>query len=300
MSYVTRPGISLILILIWLGAGFAQSGSAGGPADELFRAQKWTEAAAAYEALLKTDPNNARAWYQLGMSRLALRQNQTAIEALQKNVALTNNPNAMYNVACAHARLGEKEKALAWLIKADANQLPPFVNISTDADLAVLSDDARFKELADAREKKRRPCLYSAAARQFDFWVGEWDVLNLQNQKAGSSVIQQVAEGCGILENWTDRFGSTGKSLNFYDSVSHKWNQYWIGPMGGATRYAGGYSDGAMRFEAEPANANGANTLRRLTFFNIDANTVRQFSEQSTDGGKTWTVIYDFKYVRRK
>jgi len=109
-----------------------------------------------------------------------------------------------------------------------------------------------------------------------------------------------VAEGCGILENWTDRFGSTGKSLNFYDSVSHQWNQYWIGAMGGATRFSGSYSDGAMRFAAEALDVNGVTTNRRLTFFNLDANTVRQFAEQSTDNGKSWTVSYDFKYVRRK
>jgi hypothetical protein len=27
---------------------------------------------------------------------------------------------------------------------------------------------------------------------------------------------------------------------------------------------------------------------------------VRQFSEQSRDGGTTWTVVYDFNYLRRK
>ncbi|MEX1140403.1 MAG: hypothetical protein WEF53_13745 [Bacteroidota bacterium] len=40
--------------------------------------------------------------------------------------------------------------------------------------------------------------------------------------------------------------------------------------------------------------------MLRLTFFYTDANTVRQFAEQSVDEGNTWTVSYDFKYVRRK
>ena len=31
-----------------------------------------------------------------------------------------------------------------------------------------------------------------------------------------------------------------------------------------------------------------------------DANTVRQFAERSGDDGKAGTVIYDFKYVRKK
>jgi hypothetical protein len=70
--------------------------------------------------------------------------------------------------------------------------------------------------------------------------------------------------------------------------------------MGGATRYSGSYGDGAMRFEAEPLVASGVTTARRLTFYNVDANTVRQFAEQSTDNGKSWTVSYDFKYVRKR
>ena len=55
-----------------------------------------------------------------------------------------------------------------------------------------------------------------------------------------------------------------------------------------------------MRYEGEPVASQGAQTLSRLTFFNLDANTVRQFAEQSWDDGKTWTVLYDFKYVRKK
>ena len=68
---------------------------------------------------------------------------------------------------------------------------------------------------------------------------------------------------------------------------------------GGALRYAGNFNDGAMRFEGETI-ANGKKTLQKLTFFKIDENTVRQFSEASTDDGKTWTVTTDLKYVKRK
>jgi hypothetical protein len=54
-----------------------------------------------------------------------------------------------------------------------------------------------------------------------------------------------------------------------------------------------------MRFHGESVRSDGTGILLRLTFFNIDADTVRQFAEQSTDGGTTWTVSYDFKYVRK-
>ncbi|HEV7473184.1 MAG TPA: tetratricopeptide repeat protein [Pyrinomonadaceae bacterium] len=298
------PGSFFLLILFCLIASTVAAQTQPSPrmtaANELMQARKWAEAAKAYEEIVKDEPGNARAWYQLGMSRLSLEQFEPAIAALQKNIAIANNPNAIYNVACAYARLGQKEKALEWLSKAVNSQPPPLVNIAEDTDFAALREDARFKEIVTALDKKRRPCMYSPEAKQFDFWLGEWEVFNLQGQKTGTSVIQPIAAGCGILENWRDVFGGDGKSVNFYDSNASKWYQYWIGSNGGPQRYSGSYNDGAMRYEGEPATIKGVKTLSRLTFFNLDANTVRQFAEQSVDDGKTWTVGYDFKYVRKK
>lgn len=266
-------------------------------ANELFNSQKWEEAASAYESIVAGEPGNARAWYQLGVSRFSLKQFDASIKAFEKNIALTNNPAAMYNVACAFARLNQKDKALEWLAKAINNNLSPFSNIAADPDLAILRDDPRFKEMNIALDKKRRPCMYSDNARQFDFWTGEWDVFNTQGQKAGTSVVQQISQGCAILENWSSTLGGSGKSINFYDPQTGKWYQYWMGANGIPSRYEGVYKDGAMRYEGEAQAATGK-VHTRLTFFNLDANTVRQLAEQSGDDGKTWTVTYDFKYVR--
>jgi tetratricopeptide (TPR) repeat protein len=269
-------------------------------ANELLKAKNWSDAAKAYEAIVKDEPKNGRAWYQLGMARFSLEKFELAVEAFQKNIAISNNPTVMYQLACAYARLGQRELALEWLKKAIDNKLPPIVNLDEDKDLASLRDDARFKPLVTAMDKLRRPCMYLPEARQFDFWVGEWDVFNPQGQKVGTSAVQQISAGCGVLENWRDAFGNEGKSINFYDSNTQKWYQYWIGASGGPLRLSGTYQDGALKYEGEPSTVNGATSLSRMTFFNLDTNTVRQFAEQTADGGKTWTVTVDFKYVRTK
>lgn len=268
-------------------------------ANQLFSNQKWEEAAKAYEVIVAAEPGNARAWYQLGMSRFSLAQFDSSIRAFEKNITITKNPTAMYNVACAYARLGQKDKAIEWLEKAVSNNLSPFTNIAADQDLAGLSAEPRFQELATTLDKKRRPCIYSDSARQFDFWIGEWNVFNPQGQKAGTSIIQQISDGCGILENWTGTLGGSGKSINFYDPSSSKWYQYWMGANGVPSRFEGTYKDGAMRYEGEAQSATGK-VRTRLTFFNLDTNTVRQLAEQSADDGKTWTTTYDFKYSRKK
>jgi hypothetical protein len=141
--------------------------------------------------------------------------------------------------------------------------------------------------------------LYQQEHKQFDFWIGEWNVQNSQGQPVGTSSIQRIENGCIIQENWIGGQGGTGKSLNFYDSSLHKWRQTWADSSGGVSEFAGEYKNSAIRFEGESHAPNGTRTFRRLTFFNLGPDRVRQFSEASNDEGKTWTVDYDFTYVRR-
>jgi tetratricopeptide (TPR) repeat protein len=269
-------------------------------ANELLNSQKFAEAADTYEAIVKSDPADGAAWYQLGSARYSLKQYDKAAAAFEKNVTISDSGFAMFNLACVYSLMGQKDKAVEWLTKTVDNPktILPGVNFA-DPDLTSIKDDARVKSLWEKVDHKIHPCKYSAENVQFNFWVGEWDVFNPQGRKVGTSLIQNIASGCGVLENWTDGFGGTGKSINFYDANDKKWHQYWIGQNGSPSRYSGNYSDGALRYIGEPYELNGKHITPRLTFFNVDANTVRQFAEKSDDDGKTWTTVYDFKYVRR-
>ena len=271
-------------------------------AAELMKQQKFADAALAYEKIVAADRKNARAWYQLGAARYSLKDYAGSIKAYETNFPLSDNAFSLYNIACDYALLGDREKAMDYLQKAidHPKMIPAAINFD-DPDLANLKAEAKFIAARDKVDRKVRPCMYSTEARQFDFFVGEWDAFNPQGQKAGSSVIQTFANGCGVLENWSNAFGSgNGKSINYYDASDAKWHQHWIGPNGSPANYAGTFSDGALRFIGEPSTTRGVTTLSRLTFFNLGPNTVRQLAEASTDGGKTWTTTYDFKYVRRK
>lgn len=299
-----KKQLIFIAIIIW-GASFAQNLLAQqtpspkmATANEFYKQQKWQESVAAYGEVIKDEPNNGRAWYFLGTSLHSLGKYEQAIAAFEKNVAIAKNPNAMYNIACGYARLNQADKSFDWLEKSLKNGAAYTVNLETDADLENIRKDARFKKMTELADRQKRPCIYSAEARQFDFWVGDWDVFNTQGQKAGTNTVQLFSDGCGLLENWTGSLGGDGKSINFYDTSTNKWYQSWIGTGGGALRYAGLFTNGAMRFEGETI-ANGKKTLQKLTFTKIDENTVRQLFEASTDDGKTWTITYDLKYVRK-
>jgi tetratricopeptide (TPR) repeat protein len=293
--------LSMTLVLLINASAQTQPSPAMNAANALAQAGKWQEAAAAYESVLKDEPKNANAWYQLGSARYQLKQYRESAAAFEKNVEIANSGFAMYNLACVYALVGDKAKAIEWLGKSADNptMIKPAINFA-DPDLVAIKDEPAFKAIAEKVDRFVHPCLYSDEAKQFDFFVGEWNSFNAQGRQVGSTVIQRIAGGCGVLENWRDAFGNEGKSINFYDTSDKRWHQYWIGTNGVPLRYAGIYRDNAIRYEGEPTVTNGVKTLSRLTFFKLDENTVRQLAENSSDEGKTWTTRYDFKYVRKK
>jgi tetratricopeptide (TPR) repeat protein len=270
-------------------------------ANELYTQKKFSDSATAYADVIKDEPQNGRAWYLMAMSFHSLGKYEQAIAAFEKNIGINaQNANAMYNIACGYSRLKQADKAFTWLEKAVKTGPAIVSNAAADPDLEFIRTDPRFEKLLETVDRAMKPCKYSAAAREFDFWIGTWDVMTLQGQKAGVNVIQPFAEGCGLMENWTATQGGNGKSINYYDASTQKWYQHWIGSGGGAMRYSGGFKNGALVYEAETTNANGNKVLHRLTFSRNEDNSVRQFAEASNDDGKTWTVSYDFKYVRAK
>lgn len=268
-------------------------------AEALFQAQKFTEAARAFAAVTKAEPANGRAWLRLGGSLHALGQYEQAVSALQRAVEILRGPIAMYNLASAYARLNNKEEAFEWLNKALNAGFPQVGLLSTDEDLASLRDDVRFREVLILGERMAKPCLYTTEHRQFDFWIGEWDV-EANGQQAGTNSVQRILDGCVLFENWTSARGGTGKSFNFYNSATRKWQQTWVDSTGSVLELAGEYKEKTIQFSGETRQADGSKLLHRLTFFNLSPERVRQFWEQSTDNGKTWTVAFDGMYVRKK
>jgi hypothetical protein len=141
------------------------------------------------------------------------------------------------------------------------------------------------------------PCVSSPERHQFDFWIGEWTVHPAQKLDftAGTSRVESIAGGCGLLENWTAFNGGSGKSINAYNPATKQWEQYWVGQGGQITHYAESKWDGKTLVYL----ARGGVPWQRLSFTPMEDGTVRQFGEISTDSGKTWKVGYDFRYRRK-
>jgi hypothetical protein len=120
-------------------------------------------------------------------------------------------------------------------------------------------------------------------------------------QLAGQSVVERIAGGCALLENWNPGRGRPGgKSINAWNAQLKQWQQYWIGGGGGVIEYRKGtWSDTSVVYLSEGTGKNGEAVVQRLTFAAQKDGRVRQFAEQSVSGG-AWTVQYDFYYVKRR
>lgn len=146
-----------------------------------------------------------------------------------------------------------------------------------------------------------KPCT-SPEHRQFDFWLGQWEVTNPQGQVAGTNRIELIQDGCVLLETWTGAKGGTGTSFNMYAAADKQWHQTWVDNRGGRLELKGGLRGTRMVLEAKaPSAADPAKTvLQEISWEPSPDGSVRQVWRTSTDGGKQWSTQFDGTYRKAK
>jgi len=136
-------------------------------------------------------------------------------------------------------------------------------------------------------------------AHHFDFWLGDWEVVNANGTVAGRNRIEAILDGCVLQETWTGTSGSAGTSLNFFDTERGKWRQFWVWREGTTLELEGGLVNGAMLLEGDSLE-DGKPLRNRITWTDKPGATVRQLWEVSEDNGKTWKAIFDGTYSPAK
>ncbi len=149
-------------------------------------------------------------------------------------------------------------------------------------------------------QQQRPPNCRSAEHRDFDFWIGTWDVFNPQGQLVGMNRIERDLNGCVLHESWQSLSGThRGNSYNIYDRTTDKWHQTWVDNSGLLLQIDGGLQGNNMVLSGLTRNAQGQEALNRITWTPFTADSVQQLWETSSDGGTTWTTAFDGRYVRR-
>jgi hypothetical protein len=153
----------------------------------------------------------------------------------------------------------------------------------------------------------------TASARDFDFWMGSWNVHNrwLKERLAGSDdweefpatvVARPLLDGLGNEDEFrTDHAGGfIGMSFRFFDPVKERWSIYWAD-----TRRCGvldppvfgGFDGDVGVFEGE-ATFEGRPIVMRFTWSGVTTPTPRWEQAFSTDGGGSWETNWIMEFAR--
>jgi hypothetical protein len=143
------------------------------------------------------------------------------------------------------------------------------------------------------------PACTAPEHRQFDFWVGYWDVYPTGKDKlVAHSLIEKLYDGCAVRENWMPLKGTAGGSLNAYRPEGEIWRQTWTDSSNGWGVFEGTFENGAMILSGtwEGINGPGTKAFTRTTWTRNADGSVRQFGEARSDDGKSWSPAFDFTY----
>ena|SRR5437667_9004430 len=138
--------------------------------------------------------------------------------------------------------------------------------------------------------------------RQFDFWLGEWDLVGVDGKKSAEDKVVSILGGCAIQENWTGVKSGQGLSLSAYDPATKHWHQTLMDDSGAVLKLEGESADGKMILVGQRPSQKekGVTITHRIAWNLMPDHRVHQYWEASTTGGRTWKPVFEGYYVPRK
>jgi len=132
---------------------------------------------------------------------------------------------------------------------------------------------------------------------QFDFWLGEWNVIWGEDGK-GTNHIERILGGKIIQENFIAP-DLHGMSVSSYDPERGLWCQTWVDNNGTYLDFTGKFEDNRMILSRD-ALVKGQACKQRMVWYDIQENRLEWNWERSDDNGKSWRVLWQIHYTRKK
>ncbi len=141
-------------------------------------------------------------------------------------------------------------------------------------------------------------CAHSAPHRQFDFWLGQWEVRDGEGSLQGTNLVELIQKGCALREQWRSVQGGTGESLNYYSAGTGRWHQLWVDAGSNIIAISGGLREGSMELVGTIEYLQGNQVFPfRGTWTALEDGRVRQFFEQQDEQGQ-WQTWFEGFYSR--
>ena len=138
----------------------------------------------------------------------------------------------------------------------------------------------------------------TAAHRQFDFWLGDWQVYKADGSIAGENRISRELNGCVLRERYQTSKGYQGESFNIYDASNQRWHQTWVDNGGLLLQLDGDRQGDSMVLEGDSRDGTGTLRRQRIRWTpNADGSVRQLWQAQAADG--SWQTVFDGYYRRR-
>jgi len=166
--------------------------------------------------------------------------------------------------------------------------------------------------VCSAQTSASPPPCQTPEARQFDFWVGTWELIGRTRAQPGSTrwqetrstnTITSTMDGCVTREAFENVAPQrwTGMSVSVWSPRSHAWQQTWVDSQGSYIALTGGWHDGRMVLATAPRLLPTGDTIvNRMVFHDIARDSLVWDWEASRDAGRTWELMWSITYRRRK
>jgi tetratricopeptide (TPR) repeat protein len=215
--------LTLNFIVLLCGAIFSLQVLAQTAGEQESAGKDWPTAEKSYREALQANPKSGQDWFGLGEALYGQQKFSEAAQAFQKaSDRGFQSMRSKYRQAKSLARAGETDRAFQELAELNRQGFPNLNALTSDADFLPLQSDRRWADVVAATTANATPCEHATENRQFDFWIGEWNVETTAGQPAGTSKVERILNGCALLENWSG--GGDGKSLNIYNANRNVWS----------------------------------------------------------------------------
>ena len=165
------------------------------------------------------------------------------------------------------------------------------------APIAALFLIALFSPVAIAQQTPYN-CSAPGHHRDFDFWLGQWEVHDKAGKLQGHNHITARQKGCLLDEQWRSVKGGTGQSINYYNPVTQQWQQLWVDAGASVIDIGGGLEGGSMVLTGTVFYLKTSLKKEfRGRWTPLPDGRVQQFFEEQNKDGE-WQTWFDGYYTR--
>ncbi|HVS24032.1 MAG TPA: tetratricopeptide repeat protein [Gammaproteobacteria bacterium] len=265
------------------------------PAELAFEQGRWQDAIKEYREILAASPDDRLSLLRIAQAQRELRRYEEALATLEQ-ARTANAPEAMIDLERARnlALLGRKDEALDALDASDHNGVRALELVEHTHEFDSFRNLSRFERVLRNIRARVYPCESEPEARDFDFWIGRWEVREPDGTLVGTDTIEKRDGGCSLVERYEGAGGSSGTSVSFYLPSRGEWRQVWTGSGGTLFDITGKLVDGSMKMEGQVEYVDGNRVVAfRGSWTQAADGRVRQRLEEFDLGAQSWIVWFD-------